>query len=126
MMTMRPLFGSGYLNLDFRALGIDAKRFIRVLYRYTPTWPYYDRGPWEGSQGQARTDIALDTRPRRPAPPIDQESTRDVIWVPIDTLLVRRMLTIGLYERICQAIDDFAREEDRERREAAGVAPRTH
>lgn len=122
-MTKRPFIGSGYLNLDLRAVGIDARRFVRVLYRYVPAWHYYDATQGKEVSGKPALDIALDTRPRRPVPPIDDEATKDLIWVSIDTLLVRRMLTVGLYKKIYEAIDTFAREEDQSRRKVAGQPP---
>lgn len=122
-MTKRAFFGSGYLNLDLRSLGIDTKRFVSVLYAYTPIWPYYDPTQKTQIKGNPGLDIALDTRPRRPVQPIDEEATKDLIWVPIDALLVRHILTVGLYERICKAIDELAKAEDRSRREADGESP---
>ncbi|HEY6979596.1 hypothetical protein [Reyranella sp.] len=122
-MTKRPFIGSGYLNLDLRPLGIDAKRFVRVLYQYTPAWPYYDPAQGKEVTVKAGIDIALDTRPRRPVQPVDHEATKDLVWFSMDILLVRHVLTVGLYERICEAIDTFARDEDRSRRRAAGAPP---
>lgn len=125
-MTKRPFIGSGYLNLDLRALGIHAKRFVRVAYRYSPSWRYFDAAQGKEIEGKAGIDIALDTRPRRPVQPIDHEATKDLFWFSMDVLLVKKVITVGLYERICEAIDAFAKEEDRERREAAGLrSPRT-
>jgi hypothetical protein len=122
-MTKRPFIGSGYLNLDLRALGIDAKRFVRVVYRYTPAWPHYDVVQGKEITGKAGIDIALDTRPRRPVQPVDPEATKDLAWFSIDVLLVKKVITVGLYERICEAIDGFAKDEDRSRRRAAGLLP---
>lgn len=122
-MTQQPFFGSGYLNLNLRALGTDAKRFVKVLYRYTPMWPYYDATQGKEVSGKPALDIALDTRARRPVQPVDLEATKDLIWVSIDTLLVRHILTVGLYERLFDAIDAFAKDEDRSRRGAAGMLP---
>lgn len=122
-MTERPFIGSGYLNLDLRPIGIDAKRFIRVIWRYTPAWPYFDVGQGKEVTDKGRLEIALDIRPRRPVQPVDREATKDLAWFSIDLLLVRKVVTIGLYERIFEAIDAFAKEEDRSRRRAAGMLP---
>lgn len=122
-MTKRPFIGSGYLNLDLRALGIDAKRFVRVLYQYTPAWRYYDAAQGREIEGKAGIDIALDTRPRRPVQPVDHEAIKDLFWFSMDVLFVKKVITVGLYERICEAIDTFAKEEDRARRRAAGLLP---
>jgi hypothetical protein len=122
-MTQRPFFGGGYLNLDLRALGVNARRFVRVLYRYTPSWPFFDEGQAKKVSDKPGLEIALDTRPRRPVPPIDDEATKDLIWVSIDTLLVRRILTVGRYKKIYDAIDTFARDEDQSRRKVAGQPP---
>lgn len=122
-MTQRPFIGSGYLNLDLRALGIDAKRFVRVLWAYTPMWPYFDAAQGKEVRGKPELDIALDTRLRRPVPPVDLEATKDLVWFSFDVLLVKKVVTVGLYERIYEAIDAFAKDEDRARRRAAGMLP---
>jgi hypothetical protein len=126
-MTKHAFFGSGYLNLNLRALGIDAKRLVRVIYRYVPDWPYFDETQGKEIRGKPELDIALDTRrPRRPSPPVDDNATKDLVWVSIDALLVRHILTVGLYERIYKAVDELAKAEDQDRRKAAGGPPTVH
>jgi hypothetical protein len=122
-MTKRPFIGSGYLNLDLRTIGIDAKRFIRVVYRYTPSWPHLDVAQGKEVSGKSALEIALDTRPRRPVQPVDHEATKDLVWFSIDVLLVKKVITVGLYQKIYEAIDTFARDEDRSRRKVAGQPP---
>lgn len=124
-MTKRAFFGQGYLNLNFRALGVNTKRFIRISYGYTPTWRFFDADLRNEVRGEPGLDIALHRHLRRRVQDGEagDAAAPDPVWISFDALLVRGFITIGLYERLFEAIDKLAKAEDRSRRKAAGAPP---
>jgi hypothetical protein len=123
-MTKRPFVGEGYLNLHLRALGVNAKRFLRVSYRYTPLWAYFDAEQAKEVVAEPGLEVGLDIRPLNARRRGNGDApSPDLLWMPINALLVRGFLKPRLYERLYEAIDDLARGEDRSRREAVGATP---
>jgi hypothetical protein len=124
-MTKRPFSGSGYLNLNFRAPDFNTKRFVRVSYGYTPIWRYFDEELGKEVKGEPGLDVALHRHRRHWAQ--DDEAgdaaASGPVCISLDALLVRGFISIGVYKGLYEAIDKLAREEDRDRRKAAGAPP---
>ena len=122
----------GVQEFDFAmsALGQSVTRVLRIEYRFTPEWEYYDHFKqtlhvgWESSAISAKIQGVSEggeiertpsgrTRTLRPRP----------IWHPAEVLLEDGVMSRGMYDAIYSAIEQKCVDHDIEARRSRGLAP---
>lgn len=115
--------GSFETSIAIRILGESATKRLIINYRYTPTWSYFVSKRRPDVDGTHKLDLGFTALavPRGDRDRFDRRSSEDSYWAPLGQLLAVGVLKTALYARIQEKIDSLARQENRSRRELAGV-----
>jgi len=123
-MARAAFVGEFETPVTIRLLGEDVIRNLKVEYGYTPRWPYYSARRRAVRQGEYQFGLGIcvllapDTERGHTDPP----SLAEDQWA-LSQLLAIGVLKPDLHERVRAHVDSIARRQDRENREAAGLAP---
>src|SRR5262245_24314900 len=92
--------GETYFKLKLAAFDVTMTRIVRVIYRYTPEWPYCSTRGREKVDA-ASLDLSLQLLLQRPVRGgLKAIALSDQRWLSIDPLLVRGALKPGIYMHV--------------------------
>ena len=122
-MTKPPFSGSIEFKLAIRAFDEPVIRKARVIYTYTPPWPYYHVRSHEERTGQVQLDLGLTLLavPRSDKNRTSPPATNQPYWVPLGQLLTAGVLRTKVYDQLRARIDAEALDTDRRNRIHAGM-----
>lgn len=122
-MTKSPFSGSIEFQLAFRVFDVGVSRKARVVYTYTPPWPYYHvRSRKERTRAlQLDLGLTLLASPRSDRSRTERPLTNEPYWVPLGQLLAVGVLRTKVYDQLRARIDAEALDTDRRNRIQAGM-----
>lgn len=123
-MTKPPFSGSIEFKLAFSAFDERVVRKARVVYTYTPPWPYYHARSGQECNGQLQLDLGLTLLavPRSDRKRTALPQATEPYWVPLGQLLTVGVLRTKVYSQLRARINAEARQADRRNRIKAGVS----
>lgn len=118
-----PFLGTIEFKLAFRAFDEGVSRKARVVYTYTPPWPYYHVRTRTERTGEVRLDLGLTLLavPRADRSQTGRPPTNEPYWVPFGQLLTVGVLRTKVYDQLRARIDGESLDTDRRNRIAAGM-----
>ncbi len=122
-MTKPPFSGSIEFQLAFRAFDEGVSRKARLIYAYTPPWPYYDVRLRRERTSEVQLDLGLTllALPRSDRSQTARPPTNEPYWVPLGQLLTVGVLRTKVYDQLRARIDAEALDTDRRKRIQAGL-----
>src|SRR5262245_61735151 len=113
-MTPIAFRGVVEFKLSMRALGHGVHRKVRVIYAYTPPWPFYDlktgtETTFEMAMSLGLDLLALGSQDKNRT---DKTDAHHRYWTPVNQLLAIGVFRSAIYENLLQLIDADAREQD--------------
>lgn len=123
-MTTPPFTGTIDFDLTIRAFGERVLRKARVMYTYTPQWPYFHSPSQTERTSNPRLDLGLTLLaiPRSDRNRIELPITNNPYWVPVGQLLTVGVLRKRIYDELRARVDAEAMETDRRNRMSAGLS----
>jgi hypothetical protein len=121
-MTLRPFSGTIDFVLSIRAFDERTARKARLVYAYTPHWPYFHVPSRTEKTDEQHLELGLTllaiprTARSRTKPP----RTSEPYWVPVSQLLTVGVLRAKVFEQLRAQIDAEAQQVDRRNRIDAG------
>ncbi len=122
-MTKPPFSGAIEFKLAFRAFDEGVSRKARIIYAYTPPWPYFHVHSLKERTGEVQLELGLTllALPRSDKRRTCRPPTNEPYWVPLGQLLAIGVLRTKVYEQLRGRIDDEAQSIDRNNRHSAGL-----
>ena len=113
--------GQVVVDLHLRLVGAAITRQLRVNFKYTPSWPFFDpeTGKDIASDPALKLDLEILARPRSEKLTKATAASREPYWTSASDLLALGVLNRRVYEQLNVMIDSDAHIEDLIRRHKA-------